>query len=134
MRPTQKLAEALGLAGCYFLSIVYLAEQLTGKPIDALRAFDEALRESAARPDAYLDDPAEILGQMAGGAWTVSKEAPDYQAKPGELEVLRFERDTGISHFVAGDGSGRVAFDPYGDSRTVREGVLASKRIFRRQA
>jgi hypothetical protein len=33
------------------------------------------------------------------------------------------------SHFVLGDGTGRVKYDPLGSSKTVAEGRLISKRI-----
>jgi hypothetical protein len=49
-------------------------------------------------------------------------------------EILHFERVVGrgkiIPHFVAGDGLCHVAYDPWGVSKTVREGELRSRRVF----
>ena len=72
---------------------------------------------------------------LTGVAWTATKEPPDYQTVRGEQEILYFERKDTMQtwgHFVVGDGFGVVAYDPYGDSQTVRKGALAGKRIFRR--
>jgi hypothetical protein len=127
----QRLAAALGATGCYFLCLVYLGERESGAPVDALHAFRAALLARYVREDCYVDYPERILEMIAGGGWSVEKRPADVPTAPGELEILRYD-NAGASHFVVGDGSGGIAFDPYGDSRTVREGKLASKRIFTR--
>jgi hypothetical protein len=60
---------------------------------------------------------------------------PDYQCAPDEYEALLwFSERWGTHHFTAGNGTGIVTLDPWGESRTVRDGELRSKRIFRRIA
>ena len=76
-----------------------------------------------------------ILSLAGGGTWSVRHDATDYEPKHGEREILRFERKTAagvLGHFVVGDGHGAVEWDPLGESRTVAEGKLVSKRIVRR--
>lgn len=135
MKAPQRIAEAVGASGCYFLSLLRLAEERMGVPIDILKAYEVAVSRGLMRPDCYVEKPADILELYLPGAWDIRKEDADYVPAPEELEILRFELAlTGETkaHFVVGDGLGRIAFDPYGDSRTCREGRLASKRIARR--
>lgn len=58
----------------------------------------------------------------------VRKEGPSYICEPGEEELLVFKYESYI-HATAGDGRGRVTYDPLGYSNTVRLGRLESKRI-----
>ena len=137
MRAPQRIAEAIGKDGCYFLSLLYLAERQMGSRIDPLEAYELAVAKGFLKADCFVMNPSAILELYIPGTWTVFHEKPDYRPGSGELEILRFERGEGAeaaAHFVVGDGQGRVAFDPYGESRTVREGRLASKRIARRTA
>lgn len=135
MEPRQKVMEALGKTGCYFLSIIHLAEALTKERIDAVEQFLLALAQGFVKQDCFVVDPGAILSELTGVRWGMKKETAEYLPGSAELEILRFERqDVGVlvGHFVVGDGKGAVAWDPYGDSRTVREGKLISKRIFYR--
>jgi hypothetical protein len=130
----QREFEKIGKTGCYFLSIVHLAEKYAGTYIDAYQAYRSALVGKTIREDCYVNDPAALLRMLTGVAWTVTKEPMSYKATKGELEVQYFERDDTLAttgHFVVGDADG-VSYDPYGDSMTVRKGALKSKRIFRR--
>ena len=135
MEPRQRLMETLGKTGCYFLSIVHLAEYCTRERVDAIEAFLIALSDGNVQQNCFVVNPDMILTQLTGISWEMKKTVAEYTPGPDELEVLRFERqEVGslISHFVVGDGKGMVSYDPYGDSRTVREGKLVSKRIFYR--
>ena len=135
----QKEFEKIGKTGCYFLSIVHVAEKYIGKYIDSYDAYKAAIRSKTMRDDCYVTDPSALLRMLTGVAWTVTKEPSDYATTKGEQEILYFERQDSatmatqtIGHFVVGDGMGVVSYDPYGDSLTVSKGVLSSKRIFRR--
>jgi len=60
----------------------------------------------------------------------------DYVPAENERELLWFERPDGYRHFVLGryDRERKidvVDWDPYKDSRTVKEGKIIGKRIFR---
>jgi hypothetical protein len=131
----QREFEKIGKTGCYFLSIVHLAELYTGKYIDAYDAYKAAIKGKTLRDDCFVLEPAALLRMLTGVAWAVTKEPKEYQATKGEQEILYFERNDTMQtwgHFVVGDGFGLVAYDPYGDSQTVKKGALFSKRIFRR--
>jgi hypothetical protein len=129
--------ETLGKSGCYFLSIVHLAECCVKERIDAVEQFLIALAEGNVKQDVFVVHPEKILSDITGVQWGMKKVTSEYLPSPEELEILRFERkEVGsvIGHFVVGNGKGGVSYDPYGDSRTVREGNLISKRIFYREA
>ena len=137
LEPRQKVMETLGKTGCYFLSIVHLAENVTKERIDAIEAFLIALSGGNVLQDCFVVRPNVILGDLTGVRWGMRKEPASYMTGGMEHEILRFERqDVGVlmGHFVMGDGNGGVAYDPYGNSRTVREGKLVSKRVFYREA
>lgn len=137
LEPRQKVMETLGKTGCYFLSIIHLAENITKERIDAIEQFLIALSEGNVRQDCFVTRPDAVLTTATGARWGMKKEAAYYLPGGLEHEILRFERQAVgelISHFVVGNGVGGVAWDPYGDSRTVREGKLVSKRVFYREA
>lgn len=127
----QKVMKILGEYGCYFLSLVELAERVTGKRIDAVEAYLDALIKRKTDGEATMLDPAAVLSRMAGGTWTVRKEGATYIPKSGEAEVLLFQNGA-YSHFVLGDGAGGVLYDPLGNSNTVAKGTCVGKRIFER--
>lgn len=127
----QKVMKVLGEYGCYFLSLVQAAERLTGKRIDAVAAYLDALIKKRTDGEATMLDPAAVLSAMAGGMWTVRKETADYIPRDGEVEVLVFQNGA-YTHFVLGDGTGGVLYDPLGNSNTVAHGRIIGKRIFAR--
>jgi hypothetical protein len=127
--PKQKLMEVLGKEGCYIDCIVHLGEGLLHESLDDVQVFLRALEEQQVKQNCLVLDAAGLLSDLTGVQWTKRNESASYQAKPGELEIQRWEHKSGSGtsvHFITQD------YDPYGDSRTVREGVLASKRIFSR--
>ena len=129
----QNICEALGESGCYFFSILHIAEEITGKKLDPIAAYSECIEAGFMDSECFITYPGRILERYTGTMYEVSKAGTDAKPLPGEFEILRFERkETGVthSHFVVGDGTGRVKYDPYQDSKTVRDGALVSKRIF----
>lgn len=133
-KPRQKYFAQIGESGCYFLSILHLAETVLDKYIDAFAAFLLALQKGQVREDCYIVNPSALISDLTGMGWYVSTEAAGYVPHSGELEIIRYEWqeiNTLHGHFVVGDGVGRVKYDPYGTSRTVSNGKPVSKRIFR---
>lgn len=135
----QKVCKALGEEGCYLLAIAELIERVGGVPVDPSVLYQRCFHRGFIELDCLVKNPAEIVKIYLGGEWEVSKVGVGYTPGEKEWEILRFERKEEklgkteiFSHFVLGDGRGRVLFDPLGDSLTVRNGTLVSKRIFRR--
>lgn len=127
----QKTMKTLGEYGCYFLSLVHLAENISRKRIDAVEAYLNALERKWMDGEATMLNPVAVLGSMTGLTFSVRKESAEYRVKDDEYEVLLFTNGT-YNHFVLGDGTGGVAYDPLGDSRTVATGKCIGKRIFAR--
>ena len=131
----QRNAELVAEFGCYFLSILHLAEGIIGELIDPLRAYLYAREQDWITAECYVNEPSSILSYFSGARWRNTKEAAGYETRSGELEILRYElRETMTTkaHFVVGDGAGNEQWDPYGNSVTVERGNIVSKRIFRR--
>jgi hypothetical protein len=135
MRATQKDFERIGATGCYFLSIVYIAEEVKAGSIDIYQAYLQAIKDKIINDDCFVNDPAALLRMLTGVKWAVTKENANYQKALGEKVILRFERDAKplpFGHFVVEGEHNKVEYDPYGESLTVRSGKIVSKRVFRR--
>lgn len=142
----QRAALAIGRTGCYFLSILAIAEETASFRPDPLVEYAAAVQAKTLGDDCMVLDAGRLMTNVSGIAWACIKAGPghplplDYQTKPGEREILRYERPADpregpgaeFAHFVVGDGSGCLAWDPWGDSAAVKNGKLVSKRIFRR--
>ena len=135
----QRAASALGKGGCYVLCILKLAERLTGRLLDPLLEFVDAITRGRVDGTAFVWQAGALLSDFTGGTWEVLKAGDgvdsagraydlplSYVAQAGELEIDRYEVEGAPGHFVLTD------WDPWGESRAVREGRLVSKRIFRR--
>ena len=148
----QKVALAVGRTGCYYLALCSWAESLGGEVVDPLDVFPAFVSRGWLGPDAFMKNPAAILGWLTCKTWMALKAGPghelplDYQLKEGEYEILRFERplkqgegpSTESAHFVRGTGVGpmnqrRILWDSWTGSSAVIDGALVSRRIFRKQ-
>ena len=144
IQAAQKWLKALGLEGCYFIALCWIAEDMSGTSLDIIREFDKARRLGYVGDDAFVNDAGKLFTLLTGSTtrYDVWKAGPghplplDYVLLAGEREVLRFEYtdEAGKTwvHFVAGDGSQRCAYDPEGTSNSVTKGKLVSRRIIRR--
>ena len=129
----QKAAKRIGEEGCYFLCLVYIAEQALGREIDVVGLYDEACRKGWMEEDCYMKDPAAMLSSLLGTPCKVRKTTDlEERLAPGERDVRVFRRDaTGVTywHFVVFGESGRIEHDPLETSETVRSGRAVSRRI-----
>ena len=147
----QRVAAAIGKSGCYFLSLFQLSEIIGAVPADPFRLFRAFELRKWVDSSCFMLDPAAIMSYLTSQKWQVRKAGPehelplDYMLGYGEYEILRFERPLApnesktadTAHFVVGTGIGpldqsRVLWDPWVGSATVRDGRLASRRIFGR--
>lgn len=130
-----RLREAIREYGCYYMSLLFLANKHTNVPLSAQKIngplYFGNIQQGRMDASCFIKDPAGILrGLGLNARYTGQHEPPDRVCGPDEVEVLYFKSPAG-GHFVAGDGNGNVAYDPWGVSRAVTEGELVSKRIFR---
>lgn len=128
---TQLVCKKIGDSGCYFVSLL----KIVHCDCAAIGLYQQALDAKIIDEDCFVQDPAALLALAAGGTWSVRRENANYQTQRDEWEILRFERKAATvtpAHFVVGDGFGHVIDDPLGNSRTVAEGQLVSKRIIKR--
>jgi hypothetical protein len=124
----------LGQSGCYYLCLWKIAE-LADRAMyhDPIVLFDRGLDHGYLLEDCFVQDPPGVLWLATGRRWRVRKEGPDYQERPGEYVVIRYERKVPmktLAHFVLKIGSSDTdIWDPLGESETVKYGYVASKRI-----
>ena len=129
----QKMCKLLGDEGCYFLSLLYIAEGETGRRYDALGTLWHFICKGYVGEDCYVREPAALLSELTGKPCTVRKSWDfGYRLAANEREVRCFKRDAGgktFWHFVVADSEGNVEHDPLGESNTVKFGEAESRRI-----
>lgn len=130
----QRVMENLGKNGCYFLSVVHIAEEFRKTRIDAIPEFLSARDKKWIADDCTMQCPDSVFTELASYPYTVTKENPEYIPLPGEYEVLVFAYN-GMTHFVVGSYDAMlkkdvVAYDPLGNSNCVAKGTIESKRVF----
>lgn len=132
--------------GCYLFSLLWFAVVYTHISIDAQFICDDLYPMASKRhyigkagSPLWMLRPDMILRMCGLDVEYLGHASADYQCGPGEFEILKFHHpQNGWDHFVAGNGSGIVTYDPWGavapydHSLTVSEGTLESKRRFRR--
>ena len=127
--PRQRVMSEVGEEGCYLLCIVDIAEEVLKERIDAVVAYLDGIERGFVQENCLMTNAAGFLEMLTGVKWEKRYESATYVKKDGEFEVQKWQRKSGVGtvdHFK------RDSYDPYGDSRTVREGYLESKRIFAR--
>ena len=119
--------------GCYATSLVNLVEKETGNIRSKTAVF--LLIANAIRAN-WLDGECTVLApdqfmQSMGSRYRFSaKTSGTYQCKPDEAEILMFVKP-GHTHFVLGDGAGKIAHDPLTD-HDMSPYKLTEKRIYKR--
>lgn len=133
-----------GDSSCYADCIIRIACDYNGIEMNLKNighAFDVGIDNGHVtfNRDVYRDEknftvtnPCGWLKDLTGKEWTVSHEKRDYRPIRGEIEVQFWalsESDGahGIGHFVLPD------WCPTQHSKTLRDGFIYSKRIFRRK-
>lgn len=128
----QKAAKILGDEGCYFLSLLFVAEQELKKGLDALAVYEKALEKGWMDEDCYMKDPAAMLSALLGVGCDVRK-SWDFTERLGsnEWDIWNYKREaTGATYYhFAVVSEGEVIYDPLGDSATIALGSPASRRI-----
>jgi hypothetical protein len=127
--------------GCYFMSILWFAVKYVQIELDTQLINDiyqTCFSYNYIGDECWIKDPDRIF-QIACNSkrrwkFTQKHELPYTRCNIDQVEILHFhyvdEKGKEHDHFVAGDGFGNVAYDPWGESETVRSGYLENKRIF----
>lgn len=129
----QLVCNKIGKSGCYFLSLVFIAEKLLKKSIDVVELYVVSVAKNWMGEDCFMNNPAAMLSYVIGKTVDVKHAGLDYQLSENEYEITRYElRETGITfaHFVV-TLNGEIIYDPYGESRTRKHGIPVSKRIIK---
>lgn len=126
--------------GCYFMSLLFLINKYTGKTFgrNVINNFYEfAILNNWMDKDCFIRKPIDILRHLGYNRTQIKVEGPEYVCRPGEVEILCFERTymkdgkpKVYTHFTCGSGGGVVTYDPMGVSNAVKYGKLKSKRVF----
>ena len=85
--------------GCYFLSLMSIAEEVTGKPIDILEAIYYCVNRNYCRRDAWINNPCLILEAFTGKKWKLSKSPKLPAVVPDEMYTVEKWELNGGNHF-----------------------------------
>ena len=142
LQTDKNLNAEIAAFGCYFCSCLAHAEKATGKTFnaeDVLGIWGKAKANGILGAECFVNDPIGLLALVGVKLNGVFKAENSATPSGYGFELLHFHRasDTPAGmgnamhdHFVLGDGAGKVAFDPLGQSNTVKYGYLQNKRIF----
>ena len=120
----QTFLKKAGDSACYVLCLLDVAFS-DNRPFDLVYCLQTIVNKGWVRSDFYVLRPDLILQEFTGCKWEVFKAGADYVPARNEYEIDYYERGS-IGHFD------RPNFHPIVNSRTVKEGRLASKRICRK--
>lgn len=128
--------------GCYIMDILWFVNKFTNRtwtPQNIRRFVEHCRAENWISENLFVRKPEAIFkyaGLPVKIKWDkeyTHKRPVSETCLPDEFEIQLWRNPrTGYGHFVAGDGKGNVTYDPLGESVTVAEGGMESKRIFRR--
>lgn len=111
--------------GCYFLSLLSVAEEACGRKIDLIDAVNLARRRKLVEEKFYVLDPCALLSALAGGRWTRKVVETLGEVKDNEYTVAKWRNErTGFTHFR------RRYFDTLESSVTVKEGRIVGYYVF----
>lgn len=116
----QTVFEKAGESGCLFLSLISIAEEYTGLPVDFIVAYRKCIELGLIEKDFYCLDQSKILETFTGSKWkkTILKELPNPVPESMYTVEKWFNKRTGFTHFK------RRGFDTLESSVTVKEGYI----------
>ncbi len=110
---------------CFFLSLLSIAEEYTGKKIDLIDSARLCMNKGLLKSDYLVCDDCKILSLLTGKI--VKKEVRDhcYALRGNQYSIEKWmNREGTANHFK------RRYFDVYENSRTVREGTLMCYYVY----
>lgn len=116
----QTVMKNAGESACLFLSLLSIAEEYTGLPVDFIVAYRKCIELGLIDKDFFCNDQEKILYAFTGAKWkkTVLKELPDPVPENMYTVEKWFNDRTGFTHFR------RRSFDTLESSITVKEGYI----------
>ncbi len=132
----KKLSKDMNKDGCAFLSLAYFSEKITLQKWDSILLV--ALWNKAKSMDVIdkenIIQEWDTLAKMFGLNYDyLGWKEKDFVCNKDQFEICAwYNPRTKFTHFVVGNGKGKVEWDPLEVSVTVREGHLDSKRVFER--
>jgi len=136
LRQNDERLNPISTWGCAFCSLLYHIEKVIGRlftPKEILELWIRNYQEGDIDIESSMEKWQGVINDITDRLTYLGHFSANYVPAEDELEILLFQRPDGFKHFVVGDGKGGVEWDPYENSRTVREGEVVSKRIFRRR-
>ena len=137
----QDFFKSAGDEACYTFQIIKLASKIRKVQFDLVRVMLDAIEsgliefhwDNYSHPNNFLVlDAAAFLSALTGVEWVCEHKPGDYVLKPGEYCINKWGRsyeDKNGKHEVVHFDSDE--FHSLVSSKTVREGKIVGKRIFR---
>ena len=116
----QTVFEKAGESACLFLSLLSIAEEYTGLPVDFIVAYRKCTEQGLIEKDFFCNDQEKMLYAFTGKKWkkTVMKELPN-PVPDGMFTIEKwYNPRTDFTHFK------RRTFDTLESSVTVKEGYI----------
>jgi len=135
LQTDRRLREKIREEGCYFMCLLWYGNKYGHYELDPDKInelYKLFVDNDWMTEKCKILHPNNIINLLGVRAlYTDRHEKPSRMCKDGEFEILCFGLGD-MLHFTAGDGKGHITYDPMGESKTARDGLLMSKRIFMR--
>lgn len=140
LQTDSRLREEIRVWGCYFMSLCCAANKYAGTEFTPLMINDlvdkfqaRGFMQTDEQYKCFVKEPEMILQYLGLQAIYVGKIEPaSHTLNPDEFHIQRWKAPGHISHFVLGARTMECGWDPWGDSRSVRDGQIMGQRVFRR--
>ena len=111
--------------GCFFLSLLSVAEEFNGKKIDLIDAVNMAFDNKFVTSDYTVKKDCELLSKLTGRKVTKKVTSVCGVLDDNEYSIVKYlNKDKTANHFR------RRYFDVYVNSMTLKEGTLVSYYIY----
>ena len=74
----QRIFLAIGKEGCYFLSLIWLAETIKGRRWDVVGEFFDMIEKRIVAPDGFILDASRVFTMLMDERWECVKAGPGH--------------------------------------------------------
>lgn len=112
--------------GCYFLCLCSIAEDVSGRNVDVIEAYNTAIENKWATADAFINNPIALLKWLTRKDWKMRiEDKVPQEVADNEWTVLKYYNPkTRYTHFKRRD------VDTLTSSKTVVEGKIVNCYVF----